>query len=81
MQPTSRARCDYSYKESTVKVNVGVHSGKRTNRDACAHRSRVQSGVKGSLRAARSRSYDQSPDCRPSDTQEEREHNAPNCTR
>lgn len=81
MQPTSRIHCNYFYKESGVKANVGVPSRKCTNRDACAHRSRVQSDVKESLRAVRSRNYDQSPDCRPSDTQEERKYNAPNCTR
>jgi hypothetical protein len=42
-----------------------------------AHRSWAESGVKGSLCAVRHRSYNRSLDCRPSDTQEERQVERP----
>ena len=72
LQPTSEAHYDYFYKESDVKKsNVGVPQA-RMHESECLlidpGRSLVSSG---SLCAARHHSCNRSPDCRPSDTQEE----------
>jgi len=80
LQPTSnlKAHCDYFYKESNVKkIERWCSPDENARAGMPAHRSWAESGVKGSLCAVRHRSCNRSLDCRPSDTQEERQVERP----
>jgi hypothetical protein len=73
LQPTSKAHCDYFYKESNVKKsNAGVPQTRMHEQGCLPIDPWAESGAKGSLCAVRHRSCNRSLDCRPSDTQEER---------